>query len=432
MRSVEEQLSAVTAAAAMPEPVRLDISSALGLMCAEDVVSEIQTPAFSQAAIDGFAVRAVDVTGDFAKRAELRDGDADGESGEGRPRAARAPELPVVGEVPAGSGQSFRLQPNQAVRVYTGAPLPILADAVLPLDWVERTGAAIRPDKPVSSGDFVRRPGDDVQVGDIVVSAGQVISPAQIGLLASVGRAKVLVHPRPRVSVMSIGQELVDITATPQPGQIHDVNSYSLAAAARDAGADVSRVGIAGGEPAQIRDQLQEQLRRSEVLVIAGAVGGDAGREFRSVLNELGDIDYNRVAMHPGSVQGFGLLGEDKIPTFLLTGNPIGALVAFEVMVRPLIRIGLGKRNPKRRTVTARCMSNLDSVEGRRGFIRARLMRDRDTNDYLVQPLSGNDGRQTHLLAGFSEANCLIVIGEDDPGVRTGDPVDVLFLSRVA
>lgn len=422
MRSVEEQLSAVTAAAAMPDPVRLDISSALGLMSAEDVVSEIQMPAFSQAAIDGYAVRAVDINGDFARRGDQRD--------EEEPRRG-AVELPVVGEVPAGSGQPLKLQPNQAVRVYTGAPLPTLADAVLPLDWAERAGSRIIVSRSVASGDFVRRPGDDVQMGDIVVSAGQVISPAQIGLLASVGRAKVLVHPRPRVSVMSIGQELIDLGDTPKQGQVYDVNSYSLAAAARDAGADVTRVGITVGEPAHIRDLLKEQLRRSEVLIIAGAVGGDAGHEFRQVLEELGTIEYNRVAMHPGSVQGFGFLGEDRVPTFLLTGNPIGALVAFEVMVRPLIRIALGKRNAKRRTISARCMSNLDSVEGRRGYIRARLMRDRETRDYLVQPLSGNDGRQTHLLAGLSEANCLIVIDEDSPGVRAGDSVDVLFLSRL-
>lgn len=416
MRSVEEQLAAITANAAMPAPVRIAISESLGLLCAEDVVAETPLPGFVQSAIDGYAVRAVDVRG---------------ESGE---TLAEFDEvtLPVVGEVSAGSHHPMRLQPKQAVRVHTGAPLPTLADAVLPLDWSDRGERRVTALRAVKSGDFVRRVGDDVQPGDVAVSAGAVISPAQVGLLAAVGRSKVLVHPRPRMSVISIGAELVDIDRDPGLGQVFDVNTYALAAAGRDAGAEVHRVGIAAGEPRRIREIIEGQLIKSELLVITGAVGGAAGDEVRRVLSEMGEIDVERVAMHPGSVQGFGLLGDDRIPTFLLPSNPVSALVVFEVMVRPLIRIALGKGNPRRRAVAARAIAPVESVPGRRGLIRGQLMRDRETSEYLVQPFGGATGAQAHLLAGLAEANCLVVVPDDVTHVRPGDIVDVLFLARQA
>ena len=416
MRSVEEQLAAITANAAMPAPVRIAISESLGLLCAEDVVAERPLPGFVQSAIDGYAVRAVDVRG---------------ESGE---TLAEFDEvtLPVVGEVSAGSHHPMRLQPKQAVRVHTGAPLPTLADAVLPLDWSDRGERRVTALRAVKSGDFVRRVGDDVQPGDVAVSAGAVISPAQVGLLAAVGRSKVLVHPRPRMSVISIGAELVDIDRDPGLGQVFDVNTSALAAAGRDAGAEVHRVGIAAGEPRRIREIIEGQLIKSELLVITGAVGGAAGDEVRRVLSEMGEIDVERVAMHPGSVQGFGLLGDDRIPTFLLPSNPVSALVVFEVMVRPLIRIALGKGNPRRRAVAARAIAPVESVPGRRGLIRGQLMRDRETSEYLVQPFGGATGAQAHLLAGLAEANCLVVVPDDVTHVRPGDIVDVLFLARQA
>lgn len=423
MRSVEEQLAAITAHAVMPDPVRVAISESLGMLCAEDVIAEQPLPGFVQSAIDGYAVRAVDIVGESGSLPpNARQSDVD----------FREVELPVVGEVTAGSHHPMRLQPKQAVRVQTGAPLPSLADAVVPLNWTDRGGRRVNVLHPVYSGDFVRKVGDDVQPGDVAVSLDSVISPSQVGLLAAVGRSKVLVHPKPRMSVISIGNELVDVDRTPGLGQVYDVNSYALAAAGRDAGAEVHRVGIATGEPRRIREIIEGQLIRSELLVITGAVGGAAGEQIRRVLAELGEVDVSRIAMHPGSVQGFGLLGDDKIPTFLLPSNPVGALVVFEVMVRPLIRLALGKRNPRRRAVTARAVGPIESAEKRRGYIRGQLMRDRETGEYMVQPLGGSGGAQAHLLAGMSEANSLIVIPEDVLHVRPGDVVDVLFMARQA
>ena len=415
MRSVEDQQTRVTAAAVAPRPVRVAISEAQGLLCAEEVVTERPLPGFDQAAIDGYAVRSVDVS---EAGTDMRNEDDE--------RIELT--LPVVGEVSAGSRQPIRLQPRQAVRVDTGAPLPTLADAVLPLDRTDGGRARVKVYRPVRSGDYVRKIGDDVQPGDVAVRSGTIIGAAQVGLLAAVGRDKVLVHPRPRLSVISVGGELVDTDPAPGPGQVYDVNSYSLAAAARDAGADVNRVGIVSTDPKRLREVVEGQLIRSEIVVIAGAVGGGASDGVREALSDLGDIEVERVAMHPGSVQGFGQLGRDEVPTFLLPANPVSALVVFEVMVRPLIRIALGRRQPMRRTVTARTVAPITSIADRKGFLRGQLMRDEDTGEYLVQALGGAPGASS--LATLAEANCLVVIDPEATEIRTGEEVEVSFLAQ--
>ncbi|MET9630162.1 gephyrin-like molybdotransferase Glp [Lentzea sp. NPDC006480] len=405
MRSVDEQLARVIAAAVRPAPVRVAISESQGLLCAEEVVAERALPGFDQAAVDGYAVRSVDVSGANASPVQL----------------------PVVGEIPAGSRQPRRLQPGQAVRVATGAPLPTLADAVVPIGYTDGHHAKVTVNRSVPSAGFVRRTGEDVQTGDVAVRRGASIGAAQVGLLAAVGRNKVLVHPRPRVSVISLGEELVDVDRTPGQGQVYDVNSYALSAAARDAGAEVSRVGIMSADPRRLREVVEGRLLLSEIVVIAGGVGGAIGDEVKAALADLGDMDVTRIAMHPGSAQGFGRLGPDAVPTFLLPANPMSALVVFEVLVRPLIRAALGKKNPYRRAVSARLLSPLQSTKGRRGFLRGQLLRDADNGEYLVQPL-GTSG--AHLLASLAEANCLIMVDEDVTEVSVGEEVLVSFLAQ--
>lgn len=405
MRSVDEQLARVIAAAVRPAPVRVAISESQGLLCAEEVVAERALPGFDQAAVDGYAVRSVDVSG----------------------ANANPVQLPVVGEIPAGSRQPRRLQPGQAVRVATGAPLPTLADAVVPLGYTDGHHAKVTVNRSVPSAGFVRRTGEDVQTGDVAVRRGASIGAAQVGLLAAVGRNKVLVHPRPRVSVISLGEELVDVDRTPGQGQVYDVNSYALAAAARDAGAEVSRVGIMSADPRRLREVVEGRLLLSEIVIVAGGVGGAIGDEVKAALADLGDMDVTRIAMHPGSAQGFGRLGPDAVPTFLLPANPMSALVVFEVLVRPLIRAALGKKNPYRRAVSARLLSPLQSTKGRRGFLRGQLLRDADNGEYLVQPL-GTSG--SHLLASLAEANCLIMVDEDVTEVSVGEEVLVSFLAQ--
>ncbi|MCG8920564.1 molybdopterin molybdotransferase MoeA [Actinokineospora sp. PR83] len=405
MRSVDEQLARALAAAVRPAPVRVAISEAQGLLCAEEVVAERSLPGFDQAAVDGYAVRSVDT----------------------QPAGEAAVQLPVVGEIASGSRQPRRLQPGQAVRVATGAPLPTLADAVLPLGFTDGHHSKVTVHTPVPSAAYVRRTGEDVQTGDVAVRRGSIIGSAQVGLLAAVGKSKVLVYPRPRVSVISVGDELVDVDRTPGQGQVYDVNSYALAAAARDAGAEVSRVGIVSSDVKRLREVVESRLSQAEILVISGGVGGELAEEVRAAISELGDVDLTRVAMHPGSQQGFGRLGPDAIPAFLLPGNPMSALVVFEVMVRPLIRAAQGKRNPHRRVVSARLLSPVTSTKARRGFLRGQLLRDETNGEYLVQPL-GLSG--SHLLASLAEANCLVLIDEDTVEVSVGQEVQVSFLAQ--
>jgi molybdopterin molybdotransferase len=402
MRSVEEQLARVLAATIQPAPVRVAISEAQGMLCAEEVVAQRALPGFDQAVVDGYAVRSIDVQ--------------------------EVPvSMPVVGEIAAGSRQPRRLQPRQAVWVATGAPLPTLADAVVPVGYTDGHPTHVTISQPVPSKAFVRRVGEDVQTGDIAVRHGAVIGPAQIGLLAAVGQDKVLVHPRPRVSVLSVGDELVDVERTPGQGQVYDINSYAITAAARDAGADVTRVGIVPADARRLCEVVESRLPHSEVVVIAGGIGGAAGEDTATMLSQLGELDVTRVAMHPGSVQGFGRLGPDGVPTFLLPANPISALVAFEVLVRPLVRLALGKRNPYRRAITARLLSPVQSTKGRRGFLRGQLLREEHTGEYLVQPL-GTSG--AHLLASLAEANCLIVVDADITELAVGEDVEVCFLAQ--
>jgi len=425
VRSVEEQQARVAAAAVAPRPVRVAIAEAQGLMCAEEVVTERPLPGFDQAAIDGYAVRSVDVLGVGPQDGSDSDDDSDS-ADDGNDEVS----LPVMGSIEAGARTPSRLQPRQAARVQTGAPMPTLADAVLPLRWTDGGESRVTVLRGVRSGAYVRRTGDDVQPGDVAVRAGTIIGPAQVGLLAAVGRERVLVHPRPRLSVMCVGGELVDTSRTPGNGQVYDVNSYALAAAGRDAGAEVNRVGIVDTEPNELREIVEGQVNRAEIVVIAGAVGGAAAEGVRSVLAQLGEMEVTRIAMHPGSVQGFGQLGSEGVPVFLLPANPVSALVVFEVMVRPLIRLSLGKRQPMRRVVQARTLSPISSIAGRKGYLRGQLMRDQDTGEYLVQALGGAPGASSHLLATLAEANCLVVVPSEADQIRTGEIVDVAFLAQ--
>jgi molybdopterin molybdotransferase len=420
---VEEQQARISAAAVAPRPIRVAIAEAQGLMCAEEVVTERPLPGFDQAAIDGYAVRSVDVL----SVGEPGVGDFVDEASDEEERGGLV--LPVMGTIEAGSRTPSRLQPRQAARVQTGAPLPTLADAVLPVRWTDGGTSRVRILRGAPSGAYVRRLGDDVQPGDVAVRAGTIIGAAQVGLLAAVGRERVLVHPRPRLTVMAVGGELVDISRTPGNGQVYDVNSYALAAAGRDAGAEVNRIGIVSNDPKDLGEIVEGQINRAEIVVIAGGVGGAATEAVRAVLSELGEMEVVRVAMHPGSVQGFGQLGREGVPTFLLPANPVSALVVFEVMVRPLIRLSLGKRQPMRRIVQARTLSPITSVAGRKGYLRGQLMRDQESGEYLVQALGGAPG-SSHLLATLAEANCLVVIPSGAEQIRTGEIVDVAFLAQ--
>ncbi|GAA4560529.1 molybdotransferase-like divisome protein Glp [Pseudonocardia xishanensis] len=406
MRSVDEQLKRVLEIAARPAPVRVALSDAHGLRSAEEVVASRALPGFDQAAIDGYAVRSVDVVGGSE---------------------AEPVELPVVGEIPAGSRQPLRLQPGQAVQVAAGAPLPTLADAVLPRAHTDGGSARLKVTRGVPSAGFVRRIGEDLQPGDVAVRRDAVIGAAQVALLAAAGRDKVLVHPRPRVSVVSMGDELVDVSRPSAAGHVPDVSSYALTAAAREAGAEIVRPPrLVRCDARELRSAVEDMLPFSEIVVVCGGAGGNAGSEAKAAFAGLGEIDTTRVAMSPGSSQAFGRLGRDSVPTFLFPSGPATALVLFEVLVRPLIRLGLGLTDPYRRTVSARLTSPVASPEGRRSFVRGRLLREVESGDYLVQPLATGG---VHLLATLAEANALVTIPESTTEVGMDERVEVALLS---
>ena len=283
MRSVDEQLERILSTAIKPAPVRVAISEAHGLRCAEEVVASRALPGFDQAAIDGYAVRSVDLIGAAVETPVM---------------------LPVVGEIRAGSRQPLRLQPGQAVRVAAGAPLPTLADTVVPIGFTDAGSARLAISHGVPSAAFVRRIGEDVQPGDLAVRRDGVIGAAQVALLAAAGRDKVLVHPKPRVSVISVGDELVELARTPGAGQVGDVCSHALTAAAQEAGAETSRAALVRGDARAIGSAMQDRLPFSDVIVVCGAVGGKAGAEVQAALSGFGEVDTTRVAMHPGIQPG--------------------------------------------------------------------------------------------------------------------------------
>ncbi len=347
LRSVDEHLSTIMDGLGTLDSIELPLLDAQGLLLAEHVRSSIPLPGFDNSAMDGYALRAVDVRG----------------ASEDRPVV-----LPVVGDVAAGVRTRSGMSPGVAMRIMTGAPVPAGADAVIPLEDTDRGVAKVAVRRPVRSGECVRRAGEDLPAGAAAVPAGAALGPQQIALLAALGRDRVVVRPRPRVVVISTGSELVEVGAPVSFGEVHDANSYLLAAAARDAGADAYRVGIVPDDHARLLDVLESQLLRADVLVTSGGVSMGAYDVVKEALSELGTVEFTRVAMQPGMPQGYGHLvghgGDQRVPIFCLPGNPVSSLVSFEVFVRPAIRTLLGKRNVFRATVAATALESADSPRG--------------------------------------------------------------------
>ena len=246
----------------------------------------------------------------------------------------------------------------------TGAPIPSGADAVIPLEWTDRGLARVAIRQPARSGTSIRRAGEDL-AGWRTGARGWRGAGTAADCPACGDRARPgAVRPRPRVLVVSTGSELVEVGHPAGFGEVPDANSYLLAAAARDAGADAYRVGIVPDDHTKLLDVLESQLLRADVLVTTGGVSMGAFDIVKQALSELGTVSFTRVAMQPGKPQGFGHLG-DHVPIFCLPGNPVSALVSFEVFVRPAISKLLGKRSIQRATVQAAALERIESPAGR-------------------------------------------------------------------
>lgn len=403
MISVDEHLARVLSVVQPLSPLDLGLLDAQGCFLDEDVHAPAPLPGFDNSAMDGYAVRTADLSG------------------------ALPVVLPVVGDVAAGPASPLRVQPGLCVRIMTGAALPEGADAVVPLELTDGGVKHVRIDQTVEPGAYIRRAGEDVAAGDLVLTRGTALGSANIGLAAAIGRNRVLVRPRPRVVVVSTGSELVEPGAPMGPGQIADANSFALTAAAIEAGALAYRVGIVPDEARTLLSTLEDQLVRADVLITSGGVSVGAYDVVKEVLSRIGTVQFDKVAMQPGMPQGFGTIGPDDTPIFALPGNPVSALVSFEVFVRPALRRMIGAEPLQRPRVSAVTTESFSSPEGKRSFLRVHLSVRKGA--HVVTPVSGPG---SHLLAGMARANALVVVPEQVVQVAAGEPVTVLLLERRA
>ncbi|MFN2561217.1 MAG: gephyrin-like molybdotransferase Glp [Jatrophihabitans sp.] len=402
LRTVDEHLSVVLDAIGSIDPIELTLLDAQGLLLAENISADFPLPSFDNSAMDGYAVRAID-TRDATSADPVR--------------------LQVVGDVAAGAKSRSGMGPGLAMRIMTGAPIPAGADAVIPLEDTDRGLARVAINRPARTGECVRRTGEDLAAGAPALAAGAALGPQQLALLAAIGRDRVTVRPRPRVIILSTGSELIEVGHRPAFGEVIDSNSYMIAAAAKDAGADARRIGIVADDHAKLLDTLENQLLRADVLLTTGGVSMGAFDVVKEALSDLGTVEFTKVAMQPGKPQGFGHLG-NKVPIFCLPGNPVSSLVSFEAFVRPAIRKMLGKRSLQRATVQAVALEGARSPHGVRQYRRGVLHREAG-GGYGVSFVGGAG---SHLIASLALSNCLVVVPEEDTEVVAGSQVTVMPL----
>ncbi|WP_433245834.1 molybdotransferase-like divisome protein Glp [Streptosporangium sp. CA-135522] len=395
MRSVDDHLADILLTVRALAPLEVDLEQALGTTLAEEVVAPVALPPFDNSAMDGYAVRAEDVR--------------------------QTPvTLPVLGDIAAGDGGRLVVGPGTVTRIMTGAPMPAGADAVVPVEWTDGGTTHVTIGRPAPQGNAIRRAGEDVGAGEVVLPAGALIGPAQLGILAGVGRRRVLVRPRPRVVVISTGAELAEPGTPLAPGQIWESNSYTLVAAVREAGGEGYRAGVVADDARLFLDQLDAQLLRADLVITSGGVSMGAYEPVKEALGPLGTVRFDRVAMQPGMPQGFGVVGADQIPIFALPGNPVSSFVSFMLFVRPALRKMRGLPAGPTPTVRAVTTSSLRSPEGRRSYLRAVLAADGS-----VAPVRRQG---SHQLAALAAANALVVVPENVTELPEGATVEVIPL----
>jgi molybdopterin molybdotransferase len=404
MRSVDEHRRVVAGLISARPPSPVGLADALGLVLAEDVIAPLSLPVFDNSAMDGYAVRVEDVAG----------------AGPGNPV-----KLPVAEDIPAGRTDRLTLAPGTAHRIMTGAPMPAGANSVVPVEATDGGMPTVMISSAPRPGQHVRRSGEDVTASTCVLRAGQVVTPAVLGLVAALGLDHLTVIPRQRVLVISTGSELVAAGTALAPGQIYESNAVMLAAAVREAGAAVLDTATCGDDVEQFRALLDG--RDADLVITSGGVSAGAYEVVKDAFAAgTGGVEFVKVAMQPGMPQGAGRTGgtdgQPGCPIVTLPGNPVSALVSFEVFIRSALRAAMGMGDPDRPHRTAVLTESLTSPGGKRQFRRG-------VYDPQVGSVTSYGPPASHHLRWLASANCLVDIAEDVTDLAAGDQVDVWDLS---
>jgi molybdopterin molybdotransferase len=396
MRSVEEAVAAILATARPTDVETCPLDRCAGRVPASfSVTATIDVPPFDNSAMDGFAIRSNDAPG----------------------------ELRLAGEVRAGAGAAAMVEPGTAVRIMTGAPMPRGADAVVPLeDVIEADGLVSVP--AVAAGAYVRSAGNDTRAGSVVELPEAPLTAAGVAVLASLGLGELALRRPPLVAILSTGDELRAPGEPLASGQIHDANAFSLAAAVTEAGGVPVLLPRAPDDEAEIAGILASAIPDAEVVVASGGVSVGRHDHVRAVIEQLGSLDFWRVRVQPGKPLAFGQI--EGRPVIGLPGNPVSALVTFELFVRPLLRAMLGLSGSGRPVVRAASLVRIAKDPERRAYLRVRV---RSMGDgYLAEPAGGQGSAQLRPLAS---ANALLVVPEGEPAADPGGTYDAVLLGEV-
>ena len=420
MIPLDEAVAYVLAGCPPLAPRPMAVAEAGGCVLAGVVAATEDVPPFANTAMDGYALRAADAAG-----------------------ASETPVvLPVVAEVAAGNPAPRPLGPGEAMRIFTGAPIPEGADAVVMVERTERRDGAlpggadgVEVRHTPQAGDHVRSAGDDLRAGQAVFGVGVELTPARLGVLASLGVTEVVAHPRPRVGVLSTGDELLDGPGPLRPGQIRDSNRPTLLAQVEAAGFEPVDLGRAPDAAAAIAEALQRGVASCDAVLSSGGVSMGDTDLVKVVLDRIGDMRWMQVAIRPAKPLAFGVvpgpagrddLGPRRVPVFGLPGNPVSSLVSFELFARPALRRLAG--HPEERWHRARMAAVAEEPlprrpDGKTHFVRVEA---RVAPDGTLRVRSSG-GQGSHQLAAMAQAEALAVV-EDGDGVEAGGTVPVLLL----
>jgi molybdopterin molybdotransferase len=385
----------------------ISLIDCVGRVLSADVSAAHDLPLFDNSSMDGFAIRTADSS-----------------------NAAASPvTLKVVADIPAGSAPTVTLAQGQAARIMTGAQLPEGADAVIPVEDTDfhsrdtgtRAPKTVSFSRVVNAGENVRPRGMDLHAGEIILQKGRKLKPQDLGMLAMLGVGRVSVHKKPRVALLSSGDELLEVDAPLTAGKIHDSNSYSLAALIQNEDAEVLRLGVARDTRKSVEDLLQKAISKKVDLIISSAGVSVGAFDFvKEVIESNGKLDFWRVNMRPGKPLAFGQYRD--IPFIGLPGNPVSAFVGFEVFVRPALGRLSGQMDGIRFTVKVRCGEEIES-DGRESYLRAKI---RDENGVQTAVLTGHQGSGN--LLSLVQADALLIIPAGVKCVAVGQEVDAILL----